>query len=188
MPIVLLLILVVLVFAAKPAQAAGPTGAAGGFGGANQAPPAPARTLGPSTGKPQNWIPPTDIVIENLQPVAPGENKYGGNEADPRIAGGTWYDPKTQSRCTYDRVKMSTSCVTDQDPCTPGGWQLAVFQAAGLCPRDLTPPPPPPPPPANTIVGPPPPPPPGATQYGTTASRPTPRGAAAETMTGAGHF
>ena len=162
LPIVLLAVLV-LYFMAKPAPS---TAGGATVGMAMAAPPAPARTLGPSTGKVANWVPPTDIVIQQLRQIAPGQNTYGGNEADPRVVGGAWYDPKTQSTCTYDPVAMNTSCVSSGDPCQATSIELAAYQALGICPSSVAPPPPPPPPPASTIIGPPPPPPP-ETRFGT---------------------
>lgn len=154
MPIVLLIAVLAVLFFSRKAQ-----GAEGGYGTANQAPP----KLGPSTGTAAQWVPPTDVTVTGLVGYQPGQNHYGGNEADPRIAGGSWWNPATQSQCTYDPKggpagTGATSCVSSQDPCQAGGWMLPVYQAAGICPKDIGPPPPPPPP--TTLVAPPPPPPP----------------------------
>ena len=134
MPVILIVAVLAVLLLSHRADAS----TAGGYGGANQAPP-PA--FGPSTGKAAQWRPPTDIVITRLDPIAAGQNRYGGNEADPRIAGGCWLNPgqSPPNQCCYDLATSKTTCDRPVD-CNGGPCHTYNFTTPGTVP----PPPPPP--------------------------------------------
>jgi hypothetical protein len=133
LPLIIVAALVVLVLLGKQSKAAGSSSAT------------VTAPTGPSTPN-GSWNPaevPTYIHPYAVDPV--GTGTYGGNEADPRIAGGSWFDDRFGGRCTYDpKGGPSGQGATTCDKPIP-------CEVAGTCWQNLTNPfkalgPPPPPP------------------------------------------
>ncbi len=68
----------------------------------------------------------SEILVGSVAATPPGVNKFGGDQGDPRIAGGEYLNDNGQV-CTYDREKGHTSCAGGN----PGGWFAGIQKVLG---------------------------------------------------------